>query len=56
MPNLRGLKGTLSIIKWFAVGIFIVLTCYFHGSGLPSSRPHTNRIKDKSSLKSQQLN
>lgn len=45
MPNLRGLKGILSIIKWFAVGIFMVLTCYFHDSGLPSSRLHTKRAK-----------
>lgn len=45
MPNLRGLKGTLSIIKWFAVGIFIVLTCYFHDSGLLSSRLHMNRAR-----------
>lgn len=45
MPNPRGLKGSLSIIEWFAVGIFIVLTCYFHDSGLPRSGLDTNTAK-----------
>lgn len=46
MPNLRGLKGTLHIIKWFADGVTRFRPLKF--------KPADRAKKEKLSLKSQQ--